>query len=162
MFYREPYNTYKLYTFVCRETVGGGKICWVGGRCHRLAPAHGASECSFLERFDVSSDQLGPLVICWWYRGLYFGLSPLPVTVTTRIITFSVGNPNLNLHLPLASWEGGQPKLYYPVNYGDSKPLSGTQFLNPTRISMESQASSEPKGWESKSSPPRFLNNPLE
>ena len=31
---------------------------------------------------------------------LYFGLSPLPVTVTTRIITFLVGDPNLNLHLP--------------------------------------------------------------
>ena len=31
---------------------------------------------------------------------LYFGLSPLPVTVTTRIITFLVVDPNLNLHLP--------------------------------------------------------------
>ena len=27
--------------------------------------------------------------------------TPHPVTVTTRIITFLVGNPNLNLHLPL-------------------------------------------------------------
>ena len=24
--------------------------------------------------------------------------------------TFLVGDPDLNLHLPLASWEGGQPK----------------------------------------------------
>ena len=39
------------------------------------------------------------------------GLSPLPVTVTTRIITFLVGDPNLNLHLPQESWEGRQPKV---------------------------------------------------
>ena len=29
------------------------------------------------------------------------GLSPFPVTVTTRIITFLVEDPELNLHLPL-------------------------------------------------------------
>ncbi len=36
--------------------------------------------------------------------------------VTTRIITFVVGNPKVNLHLPLESWEGGQPKvlLWWP------------------------------------------------
>ena len=38
-----------------------------------------------------------------------FGLSPFPVIVTTRIITFLVGNPNLNLHFHYY-WEGGQPK----------------------------------------------------
>ena len=32
------------------------------------------------------------------YYGVWLGLSPLPVTVTTRIITFLVGDPNL--HLP--------------------------------------------------------------
>ena len=37
--------------------------------------------------------------------------TPHPVTVTSRIITFLVGNPNLNLHLPLASWVGGRSKL---------------------------------------------------
>ena len=43
---------------------------------------------------------------------VYIGLSPLPVTVTTRtIITFLVGNPELNLHLPQASWEGEQPNV---------------------------------------------------
>ena len=31
---------------------------------------------------------------------VYLGLPPLPVTVTPRIITFLVGDPNLNLHLP--------------------------------------------------------------
>ena len=35
-----------------------------------------------------------------------------PLAVTTRITIFLVGNPNLNLHLPLASWEGGQPNIY--------------------------------------------------
>ena len=29
----------------------------------------------------------------WYHATVYFGLSPLPVTVTTRIITFLVGNP---------------------------------------------------------------------
>ena len=34
------------------------------------------------------------------------GLSPLTVTVTTRIIPFLVGNPELNLHLPLLLGRG--------------------------------------------------------
>ena len=37
---------------------------------------------------------------------VYIGTTPHPVTVTTRIIPFLVGNPNLNLHLRLASWVG--------------------------------------------------------
>ena len=37
---------------------------------------------------------------------LYLGCGPLPVTVSTRIITFSVGD------LPLESWEGATPNLY--------------------------------------------------
>ena len=32
---------------------------------------------------------------------IYIGLSPCPVTVTTRTIICLVGDPNLNLHLPL-------------------------------------------------------------
>ncbi len=59
----------------------------------------------FLSDFRVSA-KLG------FYYTLYLGLSPCPVTVTSRIIVFLVGDPNLNLHLPLESWEGGQPKLY--------------------------------------------------
>ena len=40
---------------------------------------------------------------------LMVGLSPLSSwVVTTRISLFVVGDPKLNLHLPLASWEGGQ------------------------------------------------------
>ena len=40
-------------------------------------------------------------------RHKQLGLSPCPVAVTTRIIVFLVVDPNLNLHLPLASWDGG-------------------------------------------------------
>ena len=32
---------------------------------------------------------------------VYLGCGPLPVTVTTRSITFLVGNPEQNLYLPL-------------------------------------------------------------
>ena len=44
----------------------------------------------------------------WWkvftfLLVMYIGYAPLPVTVTTRIISFLVGDPNLNLYLPLAS-----------------------------------------------------------
>ena len=46
---------------------------------------------------------------------VYVGLSPFPVTVTTRIIPFLVGNPELNLHLSLESWEGGQPNVYVGI-----------------------------------------------
>ena len=38
------------------------------------------------------------------------GCGPLTVIVTTRIITFLVGDPNLNLHFPLESCEGATPK----------------------------------------------------
>ena len=31
----------------------------------------------------------------------HLGLSPVPVTVSKRIVTFLVGDPELNLHLPL-------------------------------------------------------------
>ena len=50
----------------------------------------------------------------------YLGLSPLPVRVTTRIITFLVGNPNLNLHLPLLLGGGLSPNKY---------PISGYTYL---------------------------------
>ncbi len=43
---------------------------------------------------------------------VYIGLSPLPVRVTTRIITFLVGDPTLNLHFHYY-WEGGQPNGIY-------------------------------------------------
>ena len=64
---------------------------------------------------------LGPL---FQMVDLLTGMSPLPVTVTTRIITFLVGDPNLNLHLPQASWEGEQPNL---LRYG--LPLKVIEIL---------------------------------
>ena len=35
----------------------------------------------------------GPLQFATFHYGVYVGLSPFPVTVTTRIITFLVGDP---------------------------------------------------------------------
>ena len=45
------------------------------------------------------------LFLLEWVRS-----TPHPVTVTTKIMTFLVGNPEQNLHLPLASWVGGRSK----------------------------------------------------
>ena len=44
---------------------------------------------------------------------LRFGLSPLPGCQSPPGLwtIFRIGDPNLNLHLPQESWEGGQPKL---------------------------------------------------
>ena len=47
----------------------------------------------------------------FFLRPLYIGLPPLPVRVTTRSITFLVGNP-YKPSFPLSPWEGGQPNLY--------------------------------------------------
>ena len=44
---------------------------------------------------------------------LSLGCPPLPVTVTTRIITFLVGDPNLNLHLPQLLGGGTTQDLVY-------------------------------------------------
>ncbi len=42
------------------------------------------------------------------FRGCSLGCPPSQdAIVTTRIITFLVGDPELNLHLPQESWEGG-------------------------------------------------------
>ena len=43
------------------------------------------------------------------FYGLYLGLSPFPVIVTTIIVTFFVGEPELNLHLPLSLGWGDNP-----------------------------------------------------
>ena len=50
--------------------------------------------------------------ICW--------VVPLPrIPVTTRMTwtIFRFGDPNLNLHFPLASWEGGQLKWYWLASW---------------------------------------------
>ena len=56
----------------------------------------------------ISERNLGWLI----YIYIYIGLSPLPVIVTTRIITFLVGNPELNLHLPLLLGGGTTQYIY--------------------------------------------------
>ena len=45
-----------------------------------------------------------------------------PSSVTTRIITiFRIRDPNLNLHLPLESWEGDNPKYTKRCNHSPKK-----------------------------------------
>ena len=52
---------------------------------------------------------------CIWCVYLHLRSTPHPATVTTRIITFLVGNPNLNLHLPLLLGGGTtQPSFLLP------------------------------------------------
>ena len=48
-----------------------------------------------------------------WINTLNIGLSPLPGCQSPPGLwnIFRIGDPKLNLHLPLESWEGGQPKL---------------------------------------------------
>ena len=41
---------------------------------------------------------------------------PLPSKSHHHDNLFLVGDPNLNLHLPLESWEGGQPNVLYARN----------------------------------------------
>ena len=53
---------------------------------------------------------------CLEKRG-YVGLSPLlSKSHHQDCYVFRLGDPNLNLHLPLESWEGGQPKGYVIVH----------------------------------------------
>ena len=51
--------------------------------------------------------------LSWNLAGIIWVCPPAQdAIVTTRIIIFLVGDPNLNLHLPLESWEGlSQPKV---------------------------------------------------
>ena len=61
------------------------------------------------------------IYICYYvYIYIILGCSPHPVTVTTRIIAFLVGDPNLNLHL---HWEGSIPNdIYILVRVGGATP----------------------------------------
>ena len=49
-----------------------------------------------------------------WLPGVYFRSTPHPGCQSPPGLwtIFRIGNPNLNLHLPLASWVGGRPKVY--------------------------------------------------
>ena len=42
---------------------------------------------------------------------------------------FGIGDPNLNLHLPHESWEGGQPKLNFTAYFKDCQFSSTTTYL---------------------------------
>ena len=56
----------------------------------------------------------------WWqwrfmtYYGYSLGCTPAQdASHHQHYYIFRCGDPELNLHLPLESWEGGQPKLYF-------------------------------------------------
>ena len=58
---------------------------------------------------------------------VYIGYGPFPVTLTTRIIPFSVGNPELNLYLPLLLGRGHTQCIYsYLLSYrlSNSHPIN--------------------------------------
>ena len=45
--------------------------------------------------------------------------------VTTRIyFIFGLGNPNLNLYLPLASWEGATPEIFRKTNHNNIQSIT--------------------------------------
>ena len=60
----------------------------------------------------------------------YLGLSPLPGFQSPPGLwnIFRLGDPNLNLHLPQASWEGGQPNQL-PIFGGSNKQQKYGYFL---------------------------------
>ena len=73
---------------------------------------------------------------------IYFGTTPHPVTVTTRIIPFLVGNPYKPSFLTVTGW-GGRPNIY--LAFG--KIYRVTVHLNPNRSHpFSSQAHSCPRG----------------
>ena len=45
------------------------------------------------------------------FQGYLLGCPPSQDACHHHDLKFLVGDPNLNLHLPQASWEGGQPEI---------------------------------------------------
>ena len=92
-----------------------------------IAIAHGSPRPTFLDVFMVNNLVFGGQNHYFsmgfggsWYT--YLGLLPPPrMPVSTRIIIFfNMESQAINLHLPpLASWEGGQPKLLYVSFIGE-------------------------------------------
>ena len=89
---------------------GGGAFgyIWISRYC--LLDIHQGIYVLFMRIFP---DPLGH-VFFFHPTWLYFGSTPHPgCTSPPGLWTiFRFGNPNLNLHLWLASWVGGRPKLY--------------------------------------------------
>ena len=66
------------------------------------------------------------------------------------VITFLVGDHNLNLHLPQASWEGGQPKVnitnrytLHSSNFHPPLPPPGTSSASGASVNLETRQSSK-------------------
>ena len=102
---------------------------------------------SFPMRFFLQKKSYSPVA---FFSRVFLGLSPLPVTVTTRIITFLVGDPNLNLHFR-CYWEGGQPKVFLQDTFAN--PLQFTVGSHPccffpsSLVSLRGGTTSECLGW---------------
>ena len=64
------------------------------------------------QRKHLKKNRTGGKVQEYEHTMYILGVAPSPVTVTTRIITYLVGDSNLNLHLPLESWDGATPNVY--------------------------------------------------
>ena len=107
-----------IYIYIYIDSLRLHIICFIDIQQFQLAWAVGAGAGAtheWLEQHFCFGGQHWVTLpfFCWFGLGwsLYLGWSPFPVIVTTRIITFLVGNPILNLHFHYY-WEGGQPNLY--------------------------------------------------
>ena len=67
-------------------------------------------------------------------REIHLGCGPLRVTVTTRIVTFLVGDPNLNLHLPLLLGGGHIQNIPYIGMH--ICPLKSLLFMGPCGLNL--------------------------
>ena len=65
---------------------------------------------------------------------VFLGLSPCPVTVTTRIIRFLVGDPYYKTFICDCYWEGEQPNVYHTSGYLVVKPKQKTRLPTATAI----------------------------
>ena len=74
------------------------------------------------------------VIVLWFNMSWVVPLSMMPVT--TRIMIFLVGNHNLNLQLPLESWEGGQPKIWSSKTYPTNTQLWLKYPTNTTKIGV--------------------------
>ncbi len=133
-------------------------VCWNFLRNRNMANTKGINYYLWIQKTQTNpKTKSTPLI-----QYLYIGLSPLPVRVTTRIVTFLVGNPNLNLHFHYY-WEGGQPHLYieyissshyleYQPNQQVAKVVTIMAWLNLTK-----RGGPTPSGWPANS---QFLEVP--
>ena len=114
------------------------QLCWIKPRKPGFQLC-----CNQLSWRQLWKKPSGKRNIAGWKKNCQFSIGntlelPPPVTVTTRIIPFLVGNPELNLHLWLESWVGGRPSRWRrepgssnertTVTKRGRFPMSGTSY----------------------------------